>query len=278
MKIISVIKNMQQWSKAQQRFGRTIGLVPTMGALHEGHLSLIRRSVKENDCTVVSIFVNPAQFGPREDFKKYPRPFNKDVSLVRCAGADAVFAPSVREMYPEGHSTYVEETALSQGYCGAARPGHFRGVVTVVSKLLLAALPDNAYFGEKDFQQFMVITRMARDLGFPVNMVLCPIVREQDGLALSSRNAYLNAAERLAARELFSSLQVAAKMIQSGITLAVVKKRLIRRWKKIPQGRLEYIAFVDPETLKERALFRPPTRMLIAARIGATRLIDTANV
>ncbi len=196
MRVIRHIRQMQQLSERLKRQGKAVGLVPTMGALHEGHLSLIRKARQENDCAVVSIFVNPLQFGPREDYKRYPRPLKQDLALCRREKVDFVFHPEPSEMYPDGFKTHIEVLDLGDVLCGASRPGHFKGVATVVAKLFNAVLPERAYFGQKDCQQAVILRRMARDLNFAVEIKVLPIVRERGGLALSSRNTYLSAQEK----------------------------------------------------------------------------------
>jgi pantoate--beta-alanine ligase len=205
---------MRQIAGRVKKSGKTIGLVPTMGALHEGHLSLVKKALSQNNVTIVSIFVNPAQFGPKEDYLRYPRPLAKDSALCRRAGVDYIFAPKVKQMYPEGYSTYVKAEGISDILCGNFRPGHFRGVATVVAKLFNITAPDRAYFGQKDYQQLKVIERMANDLNFPVAIVPCHIFREPDGLAMSSRNSYLSRKERLASSEINKALQHAAYLVK----------------------------------------------------------------
>ncbi len=254
--------------------GRTIGLVPTMGALHEGHLSLIRRSKKECDVGVVSIFVNPTQFGPREDYARYPRPKALDCRLAREAGADIVFYPSPDEMYPPGHETVVDVPVLSRGLCGASRPGHFRGVATIVAKLFIAVMPDRAYFGEKDFQQTAVIRRMTRDLGLPIAVRVCPTVRAADGLALSSRNQYLSSREREEAVVLYQALREARRQVRAGERSARVLLAQARRRIRSTSGRIDYLECVDAATLEPVQTLRGPSVMAAAVFFGRTRLID----
>ena len=244
--------------------GQTVGLVPTMGALHAGHESLIRRSAAECDVTAVTVFVNPLQFGPSEDFRAYPRDLARDTEVATAAGADLVFAPTVEEMFPDGPpvTTVTVGGPVTDRFEGAARPGHFAGVATIVAKLFALAGPCRAYFGEKDYQQLLVVRRMAADLSFPVEVVGCPIVREPDGLALSSRNAYLSAEERAAATVLYRALQAGA----AGDDMAAVVAAE-------PLARLDYAAAVDPATLAPVPL-APGARLLIAAWVGKTRLID----
>ncbi len=254
---------------------KTVGFVPTMGALHKGHASLIRRSRKDNDVTVVSIFVNPAQFGPREDFKRYPRPVNKDIALCKKEGVDFIFYPSVSDMYPAGFKTYVCVEQLSNLLCGKSRPGHFRGVATVVAKLFNIVGPDSAYFGQKDAQQAAIIKRMAADLNIPVKIKIVPTVRERDGLALSSRNLYLTSEERKDASALFESLSMAKKMVDSGVSNASriisAMKRLINSKKT---ARIDYVAIVDPVELKPVKHVSAGSLAALAVWIGKTRLID----
>ena len=271
MKIVRRIQEMRKLSLEWRQQGKSAGFVPTMGALHDGHLSLIRRARSENNRVVVSIFVNPIQFGPKEDFKRYPRPWAKDVKLCREAGVDAVFVPSGPEMYPEGFQTKISVSALSQWLCGPFRPGHFDGVATVVAKLFNAVGPHKAYFGQKDYQQLQVVRAMVRDLNLPVEIVGCPTVRERDGLAMSSRNAYLSAPERRQASHLHGILRLAAKMIEDGEKSAFVLKKTMSK----QLSRIDYVEVCDPETLAPlRRIGRRPVLLALAVRIGKTRLID----
>lgn len=261
------------WRKAGER----IALVPTMGALHEGHLSLVALAKTKADRVVVSIFVNPIQFGPREDLKTYPRDEKGDLAKLSKAGADLVFAPETTEMYPQGFSTNVRVGDLTEDLCGAARPNHFDGVATVVAKLLLQCAPDIAIFGEKDYQQLLVIKRLVRDLNVPVEIIGAPIVREADGLALSSRNAYLSPSERATAPLLFQTISaVAADLAQGrGCDDAVVAAR----FKLDAAGfRVDYVAVRDPDTLKPLSGPVKRARVLAAAYLGKTRLIDNVPV
>jgi pantoate--beta-alanine ligase len=262
-----------KWRKA----GEKIALVPTMGALHEGHLSLVALAKRKADRAVVSIFVNPIQFGPREDFHLYPRDEAGDLKKLAAAGADLVFAPDIAEMYPEGFSTKVTVGDLTEDLCGAARPNHFDGVATVVAKLLLQCVPDLAIFGEKDYQQLLVIKRLVRDLNIPVEILGAPIVREKDGLALSSRNAYLSPEERRIAPLLYQTVsEVAADLAKGrGCDDAVVAAR----YKLDAAGfRVDYVAVRDPETLKPLHGPVKRARVLAAAFLGKTRLIDNVAV
>lgn len=272
---------MQAQAEAWRCDRETIGFVPTMGALHEGHLTLARQARAQNTRFVASIFVNPTQFGPHEDLKLYPRPFERDCELLREAGCDALFTPSVEAMYGAGGSlhepqTSIEVSTLSELWEGAARPGHFRGVATVVAKLLHITHPHQAYFGEKDYQQLKLIQRMVHDLNFDVNIVPVPTVREPDGLALSSRNAYLTPEQRAAAPTLRRALQAGAELAGQGERdSAVLGQAMQRICDAQPLVQVQYIAIVDAETLQPvGALGAGPTRALIAARVGDTRLID----
>jgi pantoate--beta-alanine ligase len=275
VKIIRSPRQMQAVIKRLKTGKKTVGFVPTMGALHKGHLSLIRRSRKDNDITVVSIFVNPAQFAPGEDFKRYPRPINKDNSLCKKEGVDFIFYPGVSDMYPLDFKTYVDVRELSNLLCAKSRPGHFRGVATVVTKLFNIVNPDSAYFGQKDAQQAAIIKRMASDLNFSVKVKVLPTVREKDGLALSSRNIYLNKQERKDALALSESLRLAKKMFRSGIKNSAIiitaMKRLINSKKT---ARIGYIAIVDPVGLKSVKNASAGSLVALAVRIGKTRLID----
>jgi len=275
IKIIHSIAEMQTHSNLLRHQGKTIGLVPTMGFLHDGHLALIREGRKRADCLIVSIFVNPTQFGPTEDFKIYPRNFSQDLELTRKEGADVVFAPSEKELYPEGFQTFVSLETLPGHLCGISRPHFFRGVATVVTKLFNIVKPHTAIFGQKDFQQLTIIRRMVRDLNFSIEIVGCPTVREADGLAMSSRNSYLSPDQRLHARCLYEALENAQTLLNIGIDDA---GRLIKdaseRIHSHPQTDIDYIAICDPETLEDITTINRPALMALAVKIGATRLID----
>ena len=259
--------------------GRKIGFVPTMGALHEGHLSLVRAAKTQSDFVVVSIFVNPTQFGPNEDLARYPRPFEQDCGLLEKEGVDTLFVPPVEQMYPPGAVTYVTVEELSGKLDGKSRPGHFRGVATVVSKLFHIVQPDLAFFGQKDAAQVAVIRRMVRDLDMPVRIVVCPIVREPDGLAMSSRNAYLTAQERSTALALSRSLQQVRSVFDKGERRAAV---LVAAGKQViqaePGARLDYYEAVDPDSLDPVREIAGPTLVAVAAYVGATRLIDNTTL
>jgi pantoate--beta-alanine ligase len=265
---------MVEASRQWRRDGLAIGLVPTMGALHAGHLSLVERARADNSRVIVSIFVNPIQFGPGEDFQHYPRDPDRDAELLRRAGINAVYRPPVDVMYPPGASTRVRVSGVSEPLEGMARPGHFEGVATVVTKLFTATEPDRAYFGQKDAQQAAVVKRLARDLDLPLVICVCPTVREPDGLALSSRNAYLSPQERAAAVSLSSALRLAAAAYSSGERRPEQLQHTLRaRLDAEPLAKVEYAELVDPET------FLPPGLLaVLAVRVGSTRLIDNHDL
>ena len=255
--------------------GKSIGLVPTMGFFHEGHLSLMRQAREDNDFVVVSLFVNPIQFGPSEDFRDYPRDLDRDARVTEEVGVDLIFNPSVEEMYREGHNTYVAVRKLTEGLCGASRPGHFLGVTTVVLKLLNIIQPDRAYFGQKDYQQLKVIERMVRDLDVPVEIVPMPIIREPDGLAMSSRNSYLNPDERRAALVLSKSLGYGQELLNQGVISGEELRRKVEEFiEKEPLAKIDYVAVVDPEDLDRLVEIEDKALLALAVRIGKTRLID----
>ncbi len=275
MRIIERIAEMRSWSDAERRAGRTVSFVPTMGFLHEGHLNLVRDGKKRADRLVVSIFVNPAQFAPNEDFSGYPRDFGRDRGLLEGEAVDVLFHPSAADMFPDGSQTWVQVEKLSAPLCGAFRPGHFQGVATVVAKFFNIIQPHIAVFGCKDFQQLQVIRQMARDLLLAVEIVGHPTVREPDGLAMSSRNAYLNPAERRAALCLSRSLSEADKLVKSGERrTAVILDRVQRGVAAEPLARLEYASLCDAETLAEIRELRQTAVLALAVWIGKARLID----
>jgi pantoate--beta-alanine ligase len=252
-----------------------IGCVPTMGALHEGHFSLIQKSASECDATIVTIFVNPIQFGPSEDLAKYPRDEESDLRMSAEAGADVAYCPAVEEMYRPDSSVYVVEENLSSVLCGASRPTHFRGVTTVVAKLFNACCPDRAYFGLKDYQQYLVIKRMARDLDFPVEIVPCPIVREDDGLAMSSRNRYLSASERKDALCLKKAIDLVQEAFDFGERNArAIERNALEEIGRASSARMDYVECRDAESLEEIETIRKPAVLALAVFVGATRLID----
>lgn len=279
MKVILDSQKLNNEVKKIKSSKGTIGFVPTMGALHQGHLSLIKQAVKDNDKAVVSIFVNPAQFGPKEDLKKYPRFLKKDFALCRKAGVDLVFVPDTKSMYPEGYSTFVEVKELADKLCGACRPGHFRGVATIVAKLLNLVEPDVLYLGQKDAQQAIIIIRMIKDLNFPVKVKIMPTVREKDGLALSSRNIYLNREQRKIAPVLSEALSFAKLLIDNGqrdaVRIISQMKRLINR-KKF--AKIDYVSIVDLEKLENLKKINKKCLIALAVKIGKTRLIDNAII
>ena len=279
MKICSTIAEGRAACRAVRASGKRLGLVPTMGALHEGHLSLVRAARAQCDAVAVSIFVNPTQFGPKEDLAKYPRPFDRDCRLLEKEGVEILFAPAVEEIYPKSNSnaevTWVVVEGLSEKLDGRSRPGHFRGVTTIVSKLFHIVEPEVAFFGQKDAAQLAVIRRMVRDLNFAVEIVACPIVRESDGLAMSSRNAYLDGEERRHALVLQRSLQETRQRFQAGERIAAnlisAAKEVLAR---VPQVALDYFEIVDPETLDPVEQVSQRTLVAVAAYVGSTRLID----
>jgi pantoate--beta-alanine ligase len=275
MNIIRTIHEMRSASRVARDAGKGLGLVPTMGALHEGHLSLVRAAKAQCDAVAASIFVNPLQFGPKEDFAKYPRTFERDCELLEKEGVDFLFAPAAEEMFPQRAITYVTVGGVSDKLCGRSRPGHFRGVTTVVSKLFHIVEPDVAFFGQKDAAQAAIIRRMVRDLDFPIEIVVGPIVREPDGLAMSSRNAYLDPQQRKAALVLFRALTEVRNRFDQGERNA---GKLIAAGKqefaKEPAVRLDYLEIVDPETLEPRLSVSDRSLVAVAGVVGATRLID----
>lgn len=256
--------------------GRSIGLVPTMGFLHAGHLSLVHRAREENDVVVMSIFLNPTQFGPQEDLDSYPRDFKGDVEKAMEAGVDIIFAPTPEVMYPEGYETYVEVTGdRTKVLCGKTRPGHFRGVTTVLTKLFHLTRANRAYFGLKDAQQFSVVRRMVEDLNFPIEVIPCPIVRDEDGLALSSRNAYLSLEERQEALVLNRSLRQARELVAAGEHDAETILKAVRHAiEASPLADVEYVEMVDLNTMKSVSTVDEDTLLAVAVRFGKTRLID----
>jgi pantoate--beta-alanine ligase len=275
MQILHTVAELRQWSREGRSIGHTIGLVPTMGALHAGHASLIRTAAASCDQVAVSVFVNPTQFGPNEDYAVYPRTLEADSALAEVHGADVVFAPSVEELYPAGAATFVEVEGLSSRLDGASRPGHFRGVTTVVSKLLIAAEPDRAFFGQKDAAQVAVLRRMVTDLLLPTEIEVCPIVREADGLALSSRNLYLSAEERMQALILSRVILETRALVdggerRSGTLIAAA----LETFAKEPEICVDYVELVNWATLEPVETAVPGSLFAVAAWVGATRLID----
>lgn len=275
MERFTAAADLHTWSVGQKQAGMKIGLVPTMGYLHEGHLSLIREARRHCDKVIVSIFVNPTQFAPNEDYDAYPHKEAEDIALCEAEGAAAVFLPTPEEMYPTGASTWVEEVTLAKGYCGAQRPIHFRGVCTVVAKLFNIAAPDVAVFGQKDFQQVAVIRRMVRDLNFPVRIIRAPIIRDEDGLAKSSRNTYLSPDARKSALCLSRALAAAGEAVANGERNATVIESAIRETTTAEGWLPDYVNVVDPETLMPLETICPgASAILLACRKNGLRLID----
>jgi len=280
MKLVRTKDDLRKEVRDARKQGKSIGFVPTMGALHEGHLSLVRTAKVQTDFVVVSIFVNPTQFGPNEDFHRYPRPLEADVNLCTQANADLVFNPSVEEMYPDGFSTTVEVTGVSDGLCGAHRPGHFRGVTTVVMKLFHQVMPDKAFFGQKDAQQCAVLQKMVLDMDMNLQMVICPTVREKDGLAMSSRNRYLSNTERSVAPGIYAALMAFREeaVKHPGQSVKPLKNLLLARLEKIPGAVMDYAEVVDALTMKPVDNLRGSLVVAVALRLGSTRLIDNILV
>lgn len=279
MKVFHKISTISKEIMRLKKKDRRIGFVPTMGYLHEGHLSLLDKARKDTDVVVVSIYVNPTQFGPREDFKKYPRDLKRDLKLCSSAGVDIVFIPDDTQMYPGGYITYVEPERLTYKLCGASRPGHFRGVATIVTKLFNIIQPDIAYFGQKDVQQAIIIQRMVRDLNFPIKIKVMPIIREKDGLAMSSRNTYLNSSERKEATVLYKALCKAEELISSGEKKSKKIKAAMRDIiEEAKDARIDYISMVDLENLEDVEEVCGKVLIALAVWIGKTRLIDNIIV
>lgn len=276
MRVISSINEMQ---KVRASLSGSVGFVPTMGYLHEGHLFLVRRAKKENAHAIVSIFVNPAQFEPSEDLARYPRDIPRDLELLKSVNADIIFTPSADEMYPKDYRTWVEVEKISGLLEGASRPGHFRGVATIVARLFNIVQPTRAYFGQKDAQQVVVIKKMAQDLNMNLEIVPCPTVREPDGLAMSSRNFYLNPTERKAATVLWKSLQQAQALREKGEGDSdVIRKAMLEILNREPLARIDYISLADASTLEEMEKIDRPCTISLAVRIGKTRLIDNITL
>ncbi len=274
MKVVRKIKRMQSIAWEAKRKGKTIGFVPTMGYLHEGHLNLVRIARKRSDLSVVSIFVNPLQFGPKEDFKEYPRDINRDKKLLEREKVDILFYPDEKEMYPDDFATYIKIERLTEGLCGRSRPGHFQGVATVVGKLFNIVMPDFAVFGQKDAQQALVIKRMVRDLNLPIKIIVAPTVREKDGLAMSSRNIYLAPNERKEATVLYHSLMMAREMIKKGERNPSLIIGKMREMIEEKNGKIDYISIVDTKELRDLDLIKGEVLIALAVYFGKTRLID----
>ena len=278
MRLVHTIAETREAIAEARRKGSAIGLIPTMGALHAGHVSLVEASRAREGCVAVSIFVNPTQFGPREDLAKYPRTLEADLARCEAAGVDLVFAPSAEEMYPHGFATSIHVAEVTERLEGEFRPGHFDGVATVVCKLLGIVQPDRAYFGQKDYQQLAVVRRMAADLDLPVEIVGCPTVRESDGLALSSRNRYLSAEERAEAPALYRALQVGAEVLRGGGSGEAAAARAKETLASTPRFRVQYLETVAPDTLAPHPQAGLPAVLVAAAQLGPTRLLDNLVV
>jgi pantoate--beta-alanine ligase len=277
MIIYHTIAEIREFVRQARVKGSSIGFVPTMGSLHEGHLELMRRAKEKCDCVIVSIFVNPTQFGPGEDLERYPRDLERDARLAEGAGVDAIFNPGAKEIYPPGYCTYVDVERITERLCGFSRPGHFRGVATVVTKLFNIVKPDQAFFGQKDAQQVLVIQRMAVDLNMEVGIVTVPTVREQDGLAMSSRNVYLDAGQRQAALVLSRSLKMAADEVRAGEhSAAKIRQLVIEMIKAEPLADIDYVEIYSHPDLEPVELIEGPALLAMAVKIGQTRLIDNA--
>ncbi|MBQ8042860.1 MAG: pantoate--beta-alanine ligase [Clostridia bacterium] len=275
MKLVKTIKEVKELVKQWKKEGLSIGFVPTMGYLHEGHGSLITKARENNDKVVVSIFVNPMQFGPNEDLASYPRDIDMDREYVESLGGDLIFNPEPEEMYEEGFCSYVDMSVLTEELCGLSRPVHFRGVCTVVNKLFNIVTPDRAYFGEKDAQQLAIIKRMVKDLNMDLEVIGCPIVREEDGLAKSSRNTYLSAEERKAALVLSKSLKKAKEKLEAGcIDVKELRDTIVNYIEKEPLARIDYVKIVDTLTMQQVSTLDKPVLIALAVFIGKTRLID----
>ena len=280
MQLIKTIQEMQAWSRRERAEGKSIGFVPTMGALHEGHLSLVRRAKDENETTVVSVYLNPAQFGPHEDLDTYPGDVEADLSRLSPYEVDALFLPTNEEMYPDGFSLSIDVGSLGEILCGASRPGHFNGVALVVAKLFNSVVPHRAYFGQKDFQQTVIIRKLVRDLNFDIDIIVCPIVRERNGLAMSSRNVYLNDLERKAALIVYRSLKRGEELIRSDNIddMSSLKNEIRKKIISEPLAQIDYVNIVDIHSLQELNIIKPPLALCLAVKIGRTRLIDNVIV
>ncbi|MGD0280623.1 MAG: pantoate--beta-alanine ligase [Smithella sp.] len=275
MKIIKSVKQMQSFSESLRMKGKKIAFVPTMGYFHEGHLSLMKEAKKMADCLVVSIYVNPTQFGPKEDFSKYPRDLDRDLKMAESVNVDVIFYPPDKEMYPANYQTYVDVEKVTQNLCGMSRPGHFRGVATVCNKLFNMVKPDIAIFGKKDFQQFVTIKRMVEDLNMDIQITGSPTVRESDGLAMSSRNKYLNKDERKSALTLYRAIKLAQKLYANGEKKSsVVINETEKLIKRAPYTAIDYIKICDTKTLKDTDKIKNQSVIALAVKVGKTRLID----
>ncbi|MBU2513252.1 pantoate--beta-alanine ligase [bacterium] len=280
MEVIEAVGELRSRIKEFKRQGKTIGFVPTMGFLHEGHISLMKKAREETDIVIVSIFVNPTQFGPNEDFESYPKDMVRDQRLTESVGVDFLFTPTVTEMYPDGYSTFVEVAGdLTRQLCGRTRPGHFRGVTTIVAKLFHMTTPDYAYFGKKDAQQVVVIEKMVRDLNMDIVIVPCSIVREEDGLAMSSRNSYLTEADRKKAQVLSQSLfETKAKIASGERDITTIKQFIVSRIKQIEGALIDYVEIVHSKTLENMNQIKGNILIALAVKFGKTRLIDNIDM
>ncbi len=279
MKVAKTIEAVRKLVKAARRKGKIIGFVPTMGALHIGHISLIKKAKQQTDFVVVSIFVNPTQFGPSEDFKKYPRPIKSDLAICRKAGVDVVFAPTAKRMYPQENLTWIDVEKLTEPLCGKFRPGHFRGVAAVCTKLFNIVAPDIAFFGQKDAQQAIVIKREVTDLNMPLKIVVCPTIREPNGLAVSSRNQYLTYQRRKDAAYIYKALKKSESLVKAGTKKSkTVISEMKKVLKQVPSIKIEYISIVDAETLQSLEKVTGKVLIAVAVKIGSTRLIDNILV
>jgi pantoate--beta-alanine ligase len=279
MENIRTANMMKETSKRLRMQGKTMGFVPTMGALHEGHMFLVKRARMDNDIVIVSIFINPTQFAPGEDFDKYPRDLDSDIDKLAAAGVDILFAPETSSVYPEGFATSVEVCGISEKLCGPFRPGHFGGVATIVNKLFNMVMPTRAYFGQKDFQQTRVIEKMVTDLNMNVEFIRCATMREHDGLAMSSRNRYLSEDERQTATIIYKTLSSAAEMVRAGKSPKEVRRHMQHSLKAEPLvSEIQYAGIYDPETLEDRTEAGKANLLAIALMIGKTRLIDNLLV
>ena len=276
---MKVLTTIAEFKKARRRIDSTVGFVPTMGYLHEGHLVLVRRAKAENEVAVASIFVNPTQFGPKEDFARYPRDPERDLDLLKKEETDLVFMPSAGEMYPEGCSTWVDVLKVTERLEGASRPGHFRGVATVVAKLFNIVEPTRAYFGQKDAQQVVVVRKMVADLNMNLEVVVVPTHRDPDGLAMSSRNVYLNPQERQSALVVWKSLNLAQQLWSQGERKAeILRQQMMDLIRKEPLARIDYISIANPETLEELTEIKQPALVSLSVYVGKTRLIDNITL
>ncbi len=275
---MQVIRSLSQMMQLAYPAGKSVGFIPTMGYLHRGHLSLVQASKKECDITVASIFINPAQFGPKEDLSSYPRDIERDLKELEKLGVDYVFIPSEAMIYPEGFDTWVQVQRLSQILCGNSRPGHFKGVCTIVLKLINIVRPDKMFMGEKDYQQLMILRKMMHDLNLKTKIVACPIVRETDGLAMSSRNSYLSTSDRALALCLFKALKEAKQAVSEGKTDAHMLIALAKQTIRIAGANVDYVEILDERDLSEQEIIDEHSRMLIAAYVGKTRLIDNLSL